>query len=217
MNQWASSCLAPVLLATAAPQSGHIAISSYTSVPFASDGVNLFYPVFSLDDSAVETAINDRIAANIRHLLADWTRRPAGSKADGGVLRVAVDEEQNVLSLLMNVTFDIPGAVHPHSLMYAENYSLDDGSPIRPIDFLDIDRLIGRIQAQAIFCPEGCAARSFAEQTDYLASLPDHALESHLLEGSIMWLPGDSILIVLPVPHALGGFALLLADKFALS
>lgn len=218
MNRWLAASLIPVLVLSASPISAKAEVCSYTDVPVELEGVNVCFPSFNLPDPSIESSINAHIRSNISRLFADWYQWPDGSSAEGGAIRIAIDEEQNVLSVLISVFFDIAGSAHPYTHLYAENYSLDDGAPLRPIDFLESDPLARAIRSQEIACLPESDARLFAEQLDYLSSMPGESLDRLIAdESSIMWLPGETILVILPVPHALGDCAVLSVNKYLLS
>ena len=213
MKGWIAACLTPVVIISALPLSARADICAYSEVPILLDNVNFSYPDFTLADSLVESSINSHLAIGARKLFEDWYQWPAESYAEGGVSRVAVDEDQNVLSVLMSAYFDIAGAAHPYTVLYAENYSLDDGSPLRPIDFLDAGQLTALIRGRNVARTTESDDELFSEQLDYLSTLPGKALERAVSSASIMWLPGESLIAILPVPHALGDYAAISVRK----
>ncbi len=211
-NRWLIACLTPVLIVSAAPLSARADICSYVDAPVALEGVDFRYPVFSLNDAQTEEIINAHVSEHAYRLFADWYQWPAGSYAEGGVLRVAVDEEQNVLSILTSVFFDIAGAAHPYTLLYAENYSLDDGSPLYLMDFLEPEHLLDVLREGRFDSPQENDPL-FAEQKSYLLAQNEDSLSALIRDSELMWLPGESLLVVLPTIHALGDYAVLSIKK----
>ena len=213
MKSWFAACLTPVVIMSALPLTARADICAYSEVPVLLDGVDFCYPEFTLTDSTIESAVNAHLASGVQKLFADWYQWPEGSYAEGGAARVAVDEEQNVLSVLMSAYIDIAGAAHPYTVLYSENYSLDDGSPLRPIDFLDAEQLTALIRSREVARLPESDAELFSEQLDYLSTMPGKSLERAVGASSVMWLPGETLLVILPVPHALGDYALLSVSK----
>ena len=209
MNRWLTACLAPVVILSALPLTARADLCSYAEIPIGLESVDFRYPEFSLADPTVESKVNAHLAAKANQLFADWHQWPEGSYAEGGVVRIAVDEDQNVLSVLMNAYFDIAFSAHPYTLYYVENYSLDDGSPLRPIDFLDADRLTELVRSREVARLPEADEELFTEQLNYLSTMPGKSLNKLVETASVMWLPGETILLLLPVPHVLDDYVLL--------
>lgn len=213
MNGWYVVCLIPLIVMNVFSSVAHAAPCSYAEIPIELDGVKFCYPSFILSDSAVETAVNDHLASNARRLFSDWYQWPEGSVAEGKIMRVAVDDEQNVLSIMLHACFDITNSSHPCAILYAENYSTNDGSPINPLDFLSVERLSTLIRQCNVAQTAESDIEQFSKQLDYLSTMPGEALERTVDSASVFWQTGESFVIILPVPHDLGDYAVLSINK----
>lgn len=195
----------------------HISLSRET------DGdVTIEYPQLSgLADAAMQQTVNQLLREDALSVRSRYSSEGATIEAVGRV----VDNRAPLLSVVYTGHYVASGSPYPISLLYASTIDVAQGKRVRLSDAVNVDKAAKALQQGKGRMPEGADSAVFADAAEYVRTEEQALLLSQLkaadfagdgFPDAFSYRQGEeTIVISLPVPHAVGDhaeFVFMLAD-----
>lgn len=192
---------------------------------YANGSVSVKYPeVIQVDDSALASQINETLKTHALAVLKAYEINEDTDTVDISYRPVSAD--RNRFSVVYTGTINKKGAAYPINVFYTDTIDLKSGKSLSLKDYADPYTLAGYVLSNDCFF----VSESGGLTADHLAALmnsrtgltidqytkmfkgadfPGYDAKNGSLPETFSYEDSDSIIFSIPVPHALGDYALI--------
>jgi hypothetical protein len=145
------------------------------------------------------------------------------------ILNVSYDVElqnSDILSIVYKGYFNSGSAAYPLSVFYTSNIDIKEDKNIRLKDYSNVNEVFNKLRESDVESNISATQELAKAQTEYLSTIDDSTLKNMIIDadfsekkGNIQfpeafsYKKGNNIIIVIPVPHAIGDYAEFVVNK----